>query len=83
MLITQADFIDHLITQQIPIALFLTSGIKLLGYLLGYDDTTVLLEGQQRRQLIYKTSISTILSVEMLAEALPPARESIVNRSVA
>lgn len=62
MIAMQNDFIEHLITQQKPIALYLTSGIKLLGYILGHDDAVVLLEGQQTRQLIYKSSISTILS---------------------
>lgn len=70
MMVTQNNFIDHIITKQKPVALFLTSGIKLLGYILGHDDMTVLLEGRQTRQLVYKTSISTILLAEHLADEL-------------
>lgn len=83
MTITQSSFIDHIISHQKPVALFLTSGIKLLGYLLGHDEMVVLLGGQQKQQLIYKSSISTILLGESLDNELKAALKLTAIRHVA
>lgn len=53
------EFINQLIQQQIPVDVFLVSGIKLSGYIDSFDDATLLMGGKTT-QLLYKHAISTI-----------------------
>lgn len=69
MLAMQSLFIDHLIMEQKPVAIFLTSGIKLLGSILAHDAQSLVLTSTHSRQLIYKTSISTILLNEGISNS--------------
>lgn len=68
MLAMQSLFIDHLITEQKSVAIFLTNGIKLLGSIIAHDAQNVILTSSHSQQLIYKASISTILVDEALSD---------------
>lgn len=60
----ERKFIEDLITQQKPVALYLANGIRLQGYVIGYDKYTVLFKSDNgdngNTQLIYKHAISTL-----------------------
>ena len=57
---TQNKYIDDLIEQKKPISIFLISGIRLNGCIIGQDRYTIHLDGKIS-QLIEKSSISTIM----------------------
>ena len=51
--------LNQLIQQQMTVDVFLTSGIKLSGYITAFDNYTLTMGGKTT-QLIYKHAISTI-----------------------
>ena len=58
-------FITGLIQQQIPVNCFLTNGLKLTGYVLQQDKTTLLLGGRAQ-MLVYKHLVSTINALKAI-----------------
>ncbi|MCK9225987.1 MAG: RNA chaperone Hfq [Candidatus Muirbacterium halophilum] len=57
-------FLDNIIKKRSEIMIFLTNGIKLRGYIKAYDSFTVLMEDNEKQQLIFKHAISTLVSSE-------------------
>ena len=49
---------------KVPVTIFLANGIRLQGYVTGFDSYSVLLGRDRQAQLIYKHAISTILPGE-------------------
>lgn len=64
-LFQQDHFLTQLIQEQSLVNIFLINGIKLHGYLTGFDQHALLLKssnsGGNNLQMIYKHAISTIL----------------------
>ena len=43
------------------ITVFLMNGFQMKGVITGYDDFTVILESDEKQQMIYKHAISTLI----------------------
>jgi host factor-I protein len=57
----QDSFLNQLRKENIPVTLYLTSGVQLRGQVRGFDAFTVILEGQGKPpQLVYKHSIVSV-----------------------
>lgn len=56
----QDEFLEVLTKERIPAYIYLKNGIKLQGFIERYDEEVVVLKNQEC-QLIYKTSIATIM----------------------
>ena len=57
----QDSFLNQLRKENIPVILYLTSGVQLRGQVKGFDAFTVILEGQGKPpQLVYKHSIVSV-----------------------
>jgi host factor-I protein len=57
----QDAFLNQLRKENIPVTLYLTSGVQLRGQVRGFDAFTVILEGQGKPpQLVYKHSIVSV-----------------------
>lgn len=57
----QDTFLNQLRKENIPVTLYLTSGVQLRGHVKGFDAFTVILEGQGKPpQLVYKHSIVSV-----------------------
>lgn len=57
----QDTFLNQLRKENIPVILYLTSGVQLRGHVKGFDAFTVILEGQGKPpQLVYKHSIVSV-----------------------
>src|SRR6185436_20045654 len=55
------SFLNQLRKENIPVTLYLTSGVQLRGHVKGFDAFTVILEGQGKPpQLVYKHSIVSV-----------------------
>ena len=55
--------------QHVPVTLFLVNGFQLRGTISGFDCFVVILDTEDRRQMIYKHAISTIAPVRALSLA--------------
>ncbi len=54
-------FLDLLQTKQKEVQIYLNSGVKMIGVILGYDEFTILISSQSwPPQMIYKHAITTI-----------------------
>lgn len=56
----QDQFLATLLKSKIPTYIYLKNGIKLQGFIEAYDDLSIILKNQES-QLIFKTSIATIM----------------------
>jgi RNA chaperone Hfq len=55
---TQAEFLKELIGRDVTV--YLATGVRLSGKLLGVDDDVLFIFGKGRRSMVYKSSISTV-----------------------
>lgn len=56
----QDTFLNEARKENVPVSIFLLSGVQLKGKVKSFDSITVLLVSENRSQLIYKHAISTI-----------------------
>lgn len=66
----QSKFLEELRDQKIPTYIFLVSGIKLCGYVAGFDQFAVHLRNGNNSQMIYKHAISTIMYASKETESM-------------
>src|SRR3954465_12673148 len=57
----QDTFLEHVRKHDVPVTVFLASGIRLQGTVAGFDSYALLLVRDRQSQLIYKHAISTIV----------------------
>jgi host factor-I protein len=57
----QDVFLGHLRDRKTPVTIFLMSGIKLQGVIDSFDRFAVVLRRDRHSQLVYKSTISTIV----------------------
>ena len=79
----QDSFLNQVRKENIPVVLYLTSGVQLRGHVKGFDAFTVILEGQGKPpQLVYKHSIVSVAPMRHpsgpvsmpMQEAAPPEK---------
>ena len=58
----QDVFLNQIRKNKIPVTVFLINGVKLQGYVSGFDNFSILLRRDQQEQIIYKHSISTVMA---------------------
>jgi len=56
----QDAFLNQVRKEKIPVTIYLVNGFQIKGIVKGFDSFTVVVELEQRQQLIYKHSISTV-----------------------
>ncbi len=71
----QDIFLNEVRKSKSPIVAFLINGVKVRGSLVGFDDYTILTAFDDRQQLIYKTSVSTIYPIYQHGEIIKYAGE--------
>jgi host factor-I protein len=57
----QDAFLTHLNEKKVPVTVYLLNGIKLQGFIDWFDRFSVVLHRDGRSQLVYKSTISTIV----------------------
>jgi len=68
----QDSFLNQVRKENIPVTLYLTSGVQLRGQVKGFDAFTVILEGQGKRpQLVYKHSIVSVAPMRHPSSLMP------------
>ncbi|WP_260704497.1 RNA chaperone Hfq [Edaphobacter flagellatus] len=61
----QDTFLNTVRKDKSPITIYLVSGVKLTGKIRSFDKYSVLLENNSQEQLIFKHTISTVVSGRM------------------
>ena len=56
----QDVFLNQVRKERIPITIFITNGFQFKGVVKGFDNYTVILDSENKQNLIYKHAISTI-----------------------
>lgn len=57
----QDAFLNYIRKNKIQVTIFLLNGVKMIGFISCFDQTTVILRKEGYTQLIYKHAISTVL----------------------
>lgn len=66
----QDIFLNEVRKSRSPIVAYLINGVKVKGLLIGFDDYTILTSFEDRQQLIYKTSVSTVYPLYQVGEII-------------
>ncbi|GAQ26171.1 RNA-binding protein Hfq [Tepidanaerobacter syntrophicus] len=56
----QDNFLNQIRKDNIPITIYLVNGFQLKGVVRGFDNFTIVLESDNKQQLVYKHAVSTI-----------------------
>ncbi|HHY91123.1 MAG TPA: RNA chaperone Hfq [Clostridiales bacterium] len=63
----QDFFLNQVRKERLPITIYLINGFQLKGVVKGFDNYTIVLEGDGKQNLIYKHAISTITPLKPIA----------------
>lgn len=56
----QDGFLNQIRKENVPVTIYLVNGFQLKGIVRGFDNFTVILENDNKQELVYKHAISTI-----------------------
>ncbi|MBU5314299.1 RNA chaperone Hfq [Tissierella carlieri] len=62
----QDVFLNKARRDGIGITIFLVNGYQIKGQVKGFDNYTIILESEEKQQLIYKHAISTIIPMKQI-----------------
>lgn len=57
----QDVFLNQVRKEHTPIIVYLVNGFQLKGVVKGFDNYTIILEGDGKQQLVYKHAVSTLI----------------------
>jgi len=60
----QDSFLNQICLDQIPVIVYLKSGVALRGVVKSFDVFTVIVEDEEKQQIVYKHTISTISPIQ-------------------
>lgn len=60
----QDTFLNKVRKENVSITIFLVNGFQLKGHVKGFDNYTIVLESDDKQNMIYKHAISTIIPSE-------------------
>ncbi|MBV39029.1 MAG: RNA chaperone Hfq [Rhodospirillaceae bacterium] len=60
----QDVFLNHVRKLKTPVTVFLVNGVKLQGFISGFDNFCVMLRRDGHIQLVYKHAISTVMPAQ-------------------
>lgn len=71
----QDSFLNHVRKENLPVVIYLVNGFQIRGMVRGFDNFTVIIENDNRQQLVYKHAISTISPVGNITIMQPEKSE--------
>lgn len=63
----QDQFLNTARKESILITVFLVNGYQIKGYVKGFDNYTLVLDADDKQQLIYKHAVSTIIPSKVIS----------------
>ncbi|QKG84505.1 RNA chaperone Hfq [Kroppenstedtia pulmonis] len=55
----QDTFLNQIRKESIPVTIILVNGFQLRGFIRGFDNFTIVIDSDDKQQLVYKHAIST------------------------
>ena len=68
-------FLEQLKSQRVPLILYTVNGVQIRGTITAYDNLVVIVENEERQQMIYKHAISTISPLHKIDFPLAESNE--------
>lgn len=62
----QDVFLNQIRKDSIPVTIYLVNGFQLKGLVKGFDNFTVVLDFENKQQMVYKHAISTIMPLRQV-----------------
>ena len=62
----QDVFLNQIRKDSIPVTIYLVNGFQLKGLVKGFDNFTVILDFENKQQMVYKHAISTIMPLRQV-----------------
>ncbi len=66
----QDSFLNQIRKENLPVTIYLFNGFQLKGLVRGFDNFTVIIEFENRQQMVYKHAISTVMPIRPINLAL-------------
>ena len=66
----QDAILNQLRRDENPITMFLTNGFQIRGIVKGFDNYVIIVESENKQQMIYKSAISTIIPLRSISNLL-------------
>jgi len=66
----QDNVLNLLRKKKITVKIYLVNGYQLNGFVIGFDNFTIILKKEGQEQLVYKHAVSTIVPQESIAHLL-------------
>ena len=66
----QDGFLTQVRKEGVPVTIYLVNGFQLKGLVRGFDSFTVILETEQKFELVYKHAISTVTPLRPISYSL-------------
>lgn len=63
----QDTFLNQVRKEKIPVTIYLVNGFQIKGMVKGFDNFTVVVEFEQKQQLVYKHAISTVAPLKPIS----------------
>ena len=63
----QDAFLNQVRKDKVPVTIYLVNGFQIKGLVKGFDNFTVVVELEQKQQLVYKHAISTVAPLRPIA----------------
>lgn len=70
----QDTFLNQVRKENVPVTIYLISGVQLKGMIKGFDSFTVILENEGKQLLVYKHAISTVTPARAINYTIPEMR---------
>ncbi len=67
----QDSFLNQVRKENVAVTIYLVNGFQLKGMVRGFDNFTVILENDNKQQLVYKHAISTITPMQSMQIMAP------------
>ncbi len=58
--------LKEIMEKKVPVTIFLMNGFQIRGLIIGYDENLVVTVTEEKQQILYKHSISTIAPIRPL-----------------
>ena len=71
----QDIFLNKVRKENTSIVIYLVNGFQIRGTVVGFDNFTVIMEVENKQQMIYKHAISTITTVENVKIMVPDKKD--------
>lgn len=66
----EKKYLEDLMERKIQIRIFLVNGYQIKGLIKNFDDKAIYVESENKSQLIYKHSISTVVPIVKLKKEI-------------